>query len=74
MFKFLRARHRSVYVRLGWKYSLWPDTVRKLAHGKRPRTSNQKHCLHALLNEGIVHRRHDSDSFSTSEDKVVFGS
>ena len=62
MFKFLRAKHRSNYFQLAWKYKLWPERVYNLAHGSRAKTEKEKKVIHDLLNLGIIHRhqnKHD---------------
>lgn len=70
MFKFLRSRHRKLYIKLGMKYSVWPERVYKLAHGKHSRRSKDTKILHELLAEGIIHRH--SGNHSKDDDKVVF--
>lgn len=71
MFKFLRSRHKNLYIRLGFKYNVWPERVYKLAHGKKhAKRSKDTKIMHELLSEGIVHRR--SDQYSSSDDKVIF--
>lgn len=70
MFKFLRSRHRKLYMKLAMKYSVWPERVYKLAHGKHSRKSKDTKILHELLSEGIIHR-HQSGS-SPDDSRVVF--
>lgn len=74
MFKFLRTKHRSQYISLGWKYKMWPDKVRKLAHGKNAHSPKEKKVVHALLDLGIIHRHQYYDSYGPDDNKVVFGS
>ncbi len=70
MFQFLRARHRSTYIQLGWKHFVWPEKVYKLAHGKHSHSKKEREIVHELLALGIIHR-HSSSSLS-SDDKVIF--
>jgi len=60
MFKFLTSRHRKIYFNIGLKYNMWPDKVRKLAHGKSAKTNKERKVMHALLDQGVVHRRSQS--------------
>ncbi len=69
MFKFLTARHRSIYTSIAFKYFVWPEKVYNLAHGKHAKSRKDKKIIHELLAQGVIHRH--SDNF-TSEDKVVF--
>ncbi len=71
MFKFFRARHRDVYLKLAWKHFVWPEKVYKLAHGKHAHSRKDRNIVHELLALGIIHR-HSSSSGITSDDKVVF--
>lgn len=57
MFKFLFSRHRSTYIRLGWKHLVWPGRVYKLAHKGSGHTDLDKAILHDLLDLGLIHRR-----------------
>ncbi len=56
-FKFLKARHRVTYIKLGWKYWMHPNRVWKLAHGSSPKTDKEKKVVHELLALEIIHRR-----------------
>ena len=67
MFKFLRARHRKLYISLALKYKVWPEHVYKLAHGKHTKKSKDRRIQHELLNQGIIHR-HASESYDGSSD------
>jgi len=60
MFKFLKARHRGVYIKLALKYTVWPERVYKLAHGKHAKKSKDRKISHELLSLGIIHRRAES--------------
>ena len=46
MFQFLRARHRSTYIQLGWKHFVWPEKVYKLAHGKHSHSKKEREIVH----------------------------
>lgn len=58
MFKFLLTHHRHEYWQLAKEFHMWPDHVRKLAHGKHAKTEKEKKVCHALLDMGIIHRHH----------------
>jgi len=63
MFKFMKARHKSTYIKLGLKYKVWPERVYRLAHGHHPRNHKDREINHQLLALGIVHRNTESSSF-----------
>lgn len=70
MFKFLRSRHRKLYIKLGSKYNVWPEKVYKLAHGKHSNNSKDSKILHELLSEGVIHRHRTSyDTFDVKKDE-----
>lgn len=59
MFKFLFARHRKAYIKLAWKYKVWPNRVYRIAHGSKTRNDKEKKIIHELLALDIIHRRTD---------------
>ena len=61
MFKFLFARHRKAYIKVGWQYKTNPERVYKLAHGSRAKNNKEKQILHELLALDIFHRHHSSN-------------
>lgn len=63
MIKFLSARHKSTYIKLGFKYKVWPERVYRLAHGKHPRNHKDREINHELLALGIVHRHTDTTNW-----------
>lgn len=58
MFKFLKSKHKGLYVKLAFKYGMTPDHVRKLAHGKEYVNDKEKKVHDALKDVGLVHRSH----------------
>jgi len=60
MFKFLFARHRNAYIKLGFKYLCWPEVPYNLAHGKNAKTAKHSQICHEMLKMKIIHRHHHS--------------
>lgn len=62
MFKFMKARHKGVYIKLGFKFGVWPERVYRLAHGHHAHNHKDRKISHELLALGIIHR-HKEASF-----------
>lgn len=61
MFKFLKSKHRSLYLKIGLKNGMTPDHVRKLAHGKEY-ISNKEKMVHDILKDrGLIRRNKHYD-------------
>lgn len=60
MFKFIKARHRSTYIKMAFKYACWPERIYRLAHGHHAHNRKDRNISHELLALGIIHRQSNS--------------
>ena len=62
MFKFLKSKHRGLYIKLALRYGMTPDHVRRLAHGKEYENEKEKKVHNALKERGLVYRHRHQHS------------
>jgi len=62
MIRFLFAKHRKAYIKLGIKYFCWPELPYRLAHGKSAHGTKESEICHEMLKMRIIHRHHHSSN------------